>query len=638
MDTNNFSPMKSEGTEHLIERTYREGGQYQWVRETAVNAIEAGASRIEYGIEWQAVENKKIYRRTIADNGKGMTFNELKEFFNTFGKGGKDIGGEHENFGVGAKTSLLPWNKMGIAVVSWVNGNANMIYLKKDTETGQYGLTTRRVQKEDGEIILDECYQPYDDQENGLNWELVKPDWIEDHGTIITLLGNSKTDDTLFGDEGKGEEGTKKISMYLNNRFWKLDDVDIYVHELRHIEKVKWPVNEYLATNTLPNVDNRINKREIKGAHHFIEYTKPVIDGKFSSNGIVNLSDGTKVCWFLWDGNRPEIHQYVSKKGFIAFLYRNEIYDRTDHVASYRAFGITESKVRNNLWLIIIPPESGNRKFGVYPKTDRNSLMIKKYDGETDKLPISDWAVEFSSLMPDQIYNALENARSGQNGSITDDKWKKTLAVFYAKRFDIQKVKPSSSGLLNYDPTNGLEIIIKASVKAIREENQKPERETSRENTDYENKVGQKGGRKKADYKTTKASIPSYEYVDKTHFENEFYLACWVPNHVKYSEGCVQINMDHPVLKNQIEHWQSQYASHLSESIRKDIQDIYGQMAVSKIAHSEYLRGNIREEIINDRMRCEEALTMSLLGLISEEQKIKLTLGGKYGSSQKLKL
>ena len=61
-------------------------------------------------------------------------------------------------------------------------------------------------------------------------------------------------------------------------------------------------------------------------------------------------------------------------------------------------------------------------------------------------------------------------------------------------------------------------------------------------------------------------------------------------------------------------------------------------MAVSKIAHSEYLRGNIREEIINDRMRCEEALTMSLLGLISEEQKIKSTLGGKYGSSQKLKL
>ena len=46
-------------------------------------------------------------------------------------------------------------------------------------------------------------------------------------------------------------------------------------------------------------------------------------------------------------------------------------------------------------------------------------------------------------------------------------------------------------------------------------------------------------------------------------------------------------------------------------------------MAVSKIAHSEHFRGNIREDVINNEMRSEAALTMSLLGLISEEQRIK---------------
>src|SRR5438105_15819580 len=95
-------PMKTAGTQHLIERTYREGGTFQWVRETFVNAVDAGATRVEYDIEWQAVENLGVYRRLIGDNGCGMG-SRIVEFFNTFGGGGKPIGGIHANFGVGAK-------------------------------------------------------------------------------------------------------------------------------------------------------------------------------------------------------------------------------------------------------------------------------------------------------------------------------------------------------------------------------------------------------------------------------------------------------------------------------------------------------------------------------------------------------
>src|SRR5262249_31133082 len=131
-----FQPMKTAGTQAMIERTYREGGQFQWVRETLVNAIEAKATRVEFGVEWQAVESQGVYRRMIADNGKGMTAAELVEFFNTYGGGGKPIGGAHENFGVGSKTSLLPWNKYGMVVISWVNGDASMIWVKLDEESG----------------------------------------------------------------------------------------------------------------------------------------------------------------------------------------------------------------------------------------------------------------------------------------------------------------------------------------------------------------------------------------------------------------------------------------------------------------------------------------------------------------------
>ena len=68
--------------------THREGGTFQWVRETLINAMEAGAKRIEFGIEWQAVGSQRVYRRVIADDGKGMTPEELVEFFNAFGGGG----------------------------------------------------------------------------------------------------------------------------------------------------------------------------------------------------------------------------------------------------------------------------------------------------------------------------------------------------------------------------------------------------------------------------------------------------------------------------------------------------------------------------------------------------------------------
>src|SRR2546429_4415891 len=103
-------PMKTANTQHFIERTYREGSQFQWVRECLMNALEAGATQIEFGIEWQAVENLGVYRRLIADNGCGMTGEQMVEFFNTFGGSGKPIGGAHDEFCVGAKASAVPWD------------------------------------------------------------------------------------------------------------------------------------------------------------------------------------------------------------------------------------------------------------------------------------------------------------------------------------------------------------------------------------------------------------------------------------------------------------------------------------------------------------------------------------------------
>ena len=68
----------------------------QWVRETGKdNAEEAGATKLLDGTEMQALDARKVHRRLIADNGKGMSPEESVAFINKFGGGGKPIGGEH---------------------------------------------------------------------------------------------------------------------------------------------------------------------------------------------------------------------------------------------------------------------------------------------------------------------------------------------------------------------------------------------------------------------------------------------------------------------------------------------------------------------------------------------------------------
>src|SRR4051794_18259514 len=111
----------------------------QWLRELNENADEAGAKNIHFGIEWQGVANLGIYRRFVADDGKGMDDQEINQFMRTYGGGGKPIGAEHENFGIGAKVTLLPWNREGLVVISYKDSVASMIRLAYADDENEYG-------------------------------------------------------------------------------------------------------------------------------------------------------------------------------------------------------------------------------------------------------------------------------------------------------------------------------------------------------------------------------------------------------------------------------------------------------------------------------------------------------------------
>ena len=108
------TPMSLLNARAMVDRTYNEAGRFQWAREAAVNALEAGATRIQFGLDWNGVAASSVYRRCIADNGCGMDREELVTFFRTLGGSSKTVGGPHENYGIGAKIALLPWNTAGL--------------------------------------------------------------------------------------------------------------------------------------------------------------------------------------------------------------------------------------------------------------------------------------------------------------------------------------------------------------------------------------------------------------------------------------------------------------------------------------------------------------------------------------------
>ena len=112
-------------------------------------------------------------------------------------------------------------------------------------------------------------------------------------------------------------------------------------------------------------------------------------------------------------------------------------------------------------------------------------------------------------------------------------------------------------------------------------------------------------------------------------------LAAWQANDPQYREAAVLINVDHEVLREQITNWQAQYPDHYAEAIENEVIDVYGQIAVSKIAHSEYLKGIVPSQIVEKDLRSDAALTMALLGLMAEESVLATRIGGKFSRKKK---
>ena len=598
--TTNMTPMGVSNIEHLVERAYRESGPHQYLRELVVNSREAGATRIEImpactgGDPRASVDELRtgVQRLVVADNGRGMDPDDLLDYLNNIGGSGKIVGGEHENFGIGAKTSLLPWNHAGMVVMSWTTSNPEgaMVQLFRCPRTGMYGA--KKFDTVDG---FDDVVRPLPE------FAVFRPVWVV-HGTVVLCLGNTGVEHTYLGKDE--DESGSSIETCLNKRFWvipTLVDLCVYTEE-----------------------PDRWIRRKVTGSAYHAEIT--LKDSSLLSKGTVVLTDRTEIDWYLRTGDTG---------GYIAAVYKEEIYDTNRHAGRYRLFGVSPAQVRKNLTLIARPPISDGRS-GVYPDNARNSLKIRGTKQVGGQLPWEEWGQEFSDRLPEEIDDAVRKASATPSGDTLDPAMCRRLGDLFGARWNSNKFLVQPTGEHIVDPSDSTSK--PTSYNAVRQSNNTTKPTAT--SIAIRNGIPVLAVRPvpigmKAQSVKAKGGFPKVEWCLLEDFDDGMAAAYNNPT-VTDPGGVVRIARDFKPLAEVRQYWQARYTARDEDVVSDIVNGAYGDAMVARVVHSETFVSHAEwgRTRVDKELRSEASLTMSLLGLVSEHDIIKNKLANRLGSAR----
>ncbi len=592
------------GALHFINRMYEACGTFQWARECQMNAQEAGATRVEFGIEWQAVAKHNVYRRTIADDGAGMDQTELLKFFSNLGAGGKPIGGVHDNFGVGAKVSTLPWNPEGVIVISYKAGRGSMIWIKHDTTTAEYELVTFTIGGKKACVVEPGTIAD-------INWGQVRPEWIKDHGTVVVLLGSEENPDTVLGNPQADEGKPKGLSAYLNTRFWKLNGVDVRVIELPGKDKTQWP-----RTKDERDAHRQVKTREIKGAHHYVSLFKTPAGKLQTTNNLKIANKRVSVTCYVWKGDRPKIASIAKKGGYFALRYKDELFQVTSSKSAFRSFGVSHHAVQQNLTIIIEPQlyEADGDGWGVYPDQSRSRLLFTGDSERGTEVPLEDWGLEFIKRMPKAISEAIRAARADLAASIGGDEYRHRLQEKFGHRWGVTGLVQAKNGDRNAIPSTatGEQVMVYERTGSPGDQdkvNSKPPQRARRSAVH--------GGVDAGVEIDVAVDVPRYRLASAKDFDEPWHAAVWAPHD---ADGpTVFVNIESPIIRKAVEYHQSQYPAIYAEEVQRVIYQTFGEIAACKLAHSQQLASTVPAEKLDRDYRNASAFTFAMMGLLAED-------------------
>lgn len=372
MHSRDTLPMTVKNMGFLIDRMGADCAPLQFIRELTQNSIEGilnspeRQGEIHWDVDWATFDltQGRAQKLCIIDNGVGMTGEEMVEYINQLSSSihEQSSGG---NYGVGAKIAAAPKNKAGLVYLSWKDGVGYQIWLWKDPTTNEYGL--KKFERPDGTTDY------WSIVDNGL-----KPDLIENNGTMVMLMGNSELENTIESPPN-APMPSRWILRYLNSRYYSIPD------GIRIMAREGW---------TNPLSDSRHNfLRQVIGMQSWLA-------GISQASGKLKLN-GADALWWILKGELDTDAGHYSPGGHVAVLYHNELYELLSGRsggARLQEFGIIFGYHRIVLYL-----EPRNYGTELTSNTARTHLLLNG-----DSLPWSDWAAEFRENMPEPIAKLME--------------------------------------------------------------------------------------------------------------------------------------------------------------------------------------------------------------------------------------
>jgi hypothetical protein len=207
-------PLKIENIEFSVTSQIGRAPHWTMIRELTMNAIEAAAkAEGEKIVHWTTGLYKNVRKAVIWNTGPGMDAAELKRATDLACEVGKTLGLD-DNFGVGAKVSSLPNNRLGMRMRSCKNGRVSEIIIGEDPEQKLFVRFERDLGGGKTDTVIDVTAVA---QKEGRD---TARDWTE-----VMLLGNSENQDTSVMPIASIPTTEKSfIATTLYRRFYRLPE------------------------------------------------------------------------------------------------------------------------------------------------------------------------------------------------------------------------------------------------------------------------------------------------------------------------------------------------------------------------------------------------------------------------------
>lgn len=462
-------PMVAAKITPIIDRNYSISHAFQWVREAVVNSAQAGATRIDFTTEWQAAMRLGVHRRIILDNGPGIAPELMGTYLNALGGSGKTVAARSANYGIGLKTSILPWNEHGAVLISRIlnadgESETYMMWLHKDFNTdpdGVYGARWFDVRDPEETDIpewstlvrLDQwnhfhAPEDYIDGEhienvNAVDWTQVLPD-DQKTGFAIVLLGNDPTQDTILGDPQRKESNKYGLTSYCNSRFWEFPIQIRTVQYDNKTDRSTWPTApvgaKVISTDEGGVSTPARQNRSGKGLNYVLNGVFGTASSRHRKRGIDAAGSfeiaqsptqpGVRLHWWLFSeqinarGDLPTLPltaiSHESHPGI------TEIYDLAamgENVTAVSAKSrmnqfVSVAAVRDRMAIIVEPIET--KQYAIYPEASRTRLMFESKQSGGQSMTWESWTETWRENLPAEIKDAIDAYYDSQAEKIED--------------------------------------------------------------------------------------------------------------------------------------------------------------------------------------------------------------------------